>query len=64
MQEAPMSDNMQNRGPQDRSRISLGQEHEVRYWTRELGVSDAELKMAVAMAGSSADDVRKFLRRR
>ena len=59
-----MSDSTQNRGPQDRSRISLGQDHEVRYWTQELGVSDAELRMAVAMAGSAAEDVRRFLRRR
>ena len=59
-----MSDSTQNRGQQDRTFISLGQDHEVRYWTRELGVSDAELRMAVAMAGSSADDVRRFLRRR
>lgn len=59
-----MSDNPMNRGEPDRSRISLSQDHEVRYWTRELGISTAELWNAVAMAGSSPDDVRKFLRRR
>lgn len=54
----------QNRGGPDLSRISLTQDDEIRYWTRELGVSDAELRTAVAIAGSSVDDVRKFLRRR
>lgn len=59
-----MSDSMQNRGEPDRSLISLSQDHEVAYWTRELGVSADELRTAVAMAGSSADVVRRFLRRR
>ena len=27
-----MADDLANRGPQDRARISLSEEHEVRYW--------------------------------
>lgn len=33
-----MSDDLTNRGAQDRSRISLTEPHEVRYWTEALGV--------------------------
>ena len=33
-----MSDDLKNRGAQDRSRISMREEHEVRYWTKALGV--------------------------
>ncbi len=58
-----MSDNSRNRGEPDRSRISLSQDHEVQYWTRELGVSEWELRNAIARAGNSSDEVRKFLRR-
>ena len=56
-----MSDDTSRRGPQDRSRINLTQAHEVRYWTRTLGVSEAELSRAVGAVGSSADKVREFL---
>lgn len=56
-----MSDNLQNRGPQDRSRISLGEQWEVQYWTRELGVSAEELERAVKAAGNSASAVRQHL---
>ena len=56
-----MSDDTSQRGPTDRSRINLSQEHEVRYWTQALGVSEAELSRAVGAVGSSADKVREFL---
>jgi hypothetical protein len=56
-----MADDLKNRGPQDRSRIAMHEEHEVRYWTKALGVSKDELAMAVAKVGSSADAVRREL---
>lgn len=56
-----MSDNLANRGPQDRSRISLNEEHEVRYWTQALGVTKEQLAAAVQAVGSSADRVRAHL---
>jgi Protein of unknown function (DUF3606) len=34
-----MADDVTNRGPQDRARISMTEAREVRYWTKELGVS-------------------------
>ncbi len=59
-----MSDDMKNRGPQDRARISLSEEHEVRYWTQALGVTKDQLAAAVKAVGSSADRVREHLKSR
>ncbi|MGB9991575.1 DUF3606 domain-containing protein [Pseudoduganella rhizocola] len=56
-----MSDNLQNRGPQDRSRINVNEEWEVAYWTKELGLSKAELEAAVKAAGPSVSAVRQHL---
>lgn len=57
-----MSDDKSKRGSADRSRIALGEEHEVQYWTKELGVSKQELQEAVKSVGNSADKVREHLR--
>ena len=59
-----MSDSSQNRGEPDRSRINLNQDHEMQYWTKTLDVTEEELREAVRAAGSSADKVREYLRRR
>lgn len=59
-----MTDSSQNRGEPDRSRINVNQEHEVRYWTKELGVSEERLRQAVKEEGTSAEKVREFLARR
>jgi hypothetical protein len=56
-----MSDNLSNRGPQDRSRISLSEKWEVQYWTRELNVTEEQLQQAVKQAGNSAAAVRQHL---
>ena len=56
-----MADDLKNRGAQDRSRISMHEKHEVRYWTKALGVSKEELGSAVAKVGNSADAVRSEL---
>ncbi|ANN80605.1 DUF3606 domain-containing protein [Bordetella flabilis] len=59
-----MSDDLKDRGPRDRSRISLEQEHELRYWTKELGVTPEQLRQAVKDAGSnSVDKVRAILKK-
>lgn len=57
-----MSDNLQNRGGQDRSRINTHEKWEVEYWTKELGVTKEQLEQAVKTAGSSADAVREHLK--
>ena len=56
-----MSDNLNNRGQQDRMRINMHEEHEVSYWTKELGVSREQLESAVKAAGDMSADVRKHL---
>ena len=59
-----MSDDLNNRGAQDRARINLSEDHEVRYWTQALGVSKEQLAAAVQAVGSSADRVRAHLGKR
>jgi hypothetical protein len=56
-----MPDDLSKRSGVDRSRIALGEEHEVRYWTEKLGVSREELERAVRAVGSNADRVREHL---
>ena len=56
-----MADDLKNRGPQDRSRISITEEWEVQYWTKELGVSAERLRQLVAQHGNSAAAIRAAL---
>ncbi|WP_086921348.1 DUF3606 domain-containing protein [Variovorax sp. JS1663] len=56
-----MPDDLSKRGPQDRSRINVSEIHELRYWTQTLGVSEAQLRAAVAAAGTSVEAVRQYL---
>jgi hypothetical protein len=58
-----MGDNRQISGSPDSQRINIEQEYEVRYWTKELGVSPQQLREAVRAAGTSADAVRTHLKR-
>ncbi|AUA58855.1 Protein of uncharacterised function (DUF3606) [Achromobacter spanius] len=58
-----MSDDLTNRGPQDRARINVNEDHELRYWTKELGVSEERLKEAVKAVGVSVESVREHLRK-
>jgi hypothetical protein len=57
-----MSDDKSNRGNPDRQRINTSQEHELRDWAEKFGVSQDELKAAVAKVGNQADAVRDHLR--
>jgi hypothetical protein len=56
-----MADNLNERGPGDRTRINVSQPHELSYWSRKLGVSEEQLRQAVQQAGPMADDVRRTL---
>lgn len=58
-----MSDSTQHRGEPDRSIIRLHQDHELRYWSEELGVTESELRNAVLTVGNTPAAVRKFLGR-
>jgi len=58
---ARMSDDRKNRGEPDRSRISLSEDYEVRYWTERFGVTKEQLAVAIHRVGNSADAVRQAL---
>ncbi|MDG9882333.1 DUF3606 domain-containing protein [Pseudomonas putida CSV86] len=58
-----MADDLNNRGPQDRSRINLSEEWEVQYWTKKFGVTKEKLTEAVKAVGASAEAVQKHLGR-
>ncbi len=45
----------------DRHLISLSEPYEVRDWANSLGITEAELREAVAAVGPSADKVREYL---
>jgi len=55
-----MADNLQDRGPEDRARINVNEHHEVRYWTKKFGVSEEQLRAAVAEVGVRADQVEVY----
>jgi len=59
-----MSDHRSNRGEPDRSRISLGEDYELRYWTKTLGVGPQELMDAIGVVGNSPERVREHLRQK
>jgi hypothetical protein len=56
-----MADDLSKRGPQDATRIDVNESHEVRYWTQTLGVTEAQLRLAVAAAGVEVKDIRTYL---
>jgi hypothetical protein len=57
-----MADDPNLRGPRDRSRIDVHQSHELRYWSQKFGVTEDELRKAVADVGPMADAVEKRLK--
>jgi hypothetical protein len=56
-----MPDDLTKIGSPDRSKIAVGEEHEVKYWTKHLGISKEELQRAVDKVGNSAAAVKKEL---
>lgn len=56
-----MSDNKAKVGGQDRARISLEQDYEVRDWAERFRVSEQELRAAVERVGDRAEDVERDL---
>jgi hypothetical protein len=62
--EMSMADDKSNSGAQDRSRIALGEDHEVAYWTKKFRVSKDTLADAVGAVGNSAQAVADFLNKR
>ena len=54
-------DNLTKRDTPDRSKISMHERWEVKYWTRSLGVSQEDIQKVVDKVGNSAAAVRKEL---
>jgi len=50
------------RGGQDRTRIDVSQDYELRDWAEKFGVSKEQVKAAVKAVGDRAADVEKHLR--
>ena len=61
MRSNSMSDNPNIKDYRDRDRINIHQDHEVRYWSQELGVTPEILKDTVQKVGVMAADVRREL---
>lgn len=45
----------------DRDVIDIHENYQVEYWTKKLGVTRENLLESVAAAGTSAEDVKKYL---
>ena len=56
-----MVDNLSDRGTRDRARIDVHQLHELRYWSKQFGVSEDELRRAVEQVGPMAEKVGERL---
>jgi hypothetical protein len=57
-----MSDDKNQIAGEDRKRISLSEDYEVRDWSEKFGVSEERLRTAVAKVGNMAEDVERELR--
>lgn len=57
-----MSDNLQNRGPQDASKINLSEKWELKYWSEKFGISEEKLRNTVKEVGNSAAKVAAHLK--
>ena len=55
-----MGDNLENRGPQDRSKISLTETWEIVYWTKALNCNEKDLREAIQAVGNSSEMVRNY----
>lgn len=56
-----MPDNLTNRARHDRSRVSLQEPDQLRYWMDALRVTRTQLEQAVGKVGDSAEAVRREL---
>lgn len=58
-----MSDDLRKAGRPDRDLINTNEDHEVRYWTTQMGVTKDELLAAIKRVGNSATKVRADLKK-
>ena len=58
-----MPDNKKQSGPPDSKRINVNEDHELRYWTKELGITKSKLMEIVGRVGTSVEAVRNELKK-
>lgn len=56
-----MADKLQNPRAEDRTRIDINDDREVRYWSGKFGCTRHELRAAVRVVGTSAKNVGAHL---
>ena len=56
-----MSDNKSQTGGQDRERINIDQDYELRDWAKSLNTTPERIKEAVAAVGDRVEKVREYL---
>ena len=56
-----MADDTTKQGKQDRDRINVNEDYELRDWSKKFGVSPEELKSAVQKVGPMVKDVQQHL---
>jgi hypothetical protein len=59
-----MADDKTKTGGQDRTHIALGEDYEVRDWSKKFGVTADELRAAVKAVGNKASDVEAYFKKR
>jgi len=59
-----MADDKRKPGGQDRTRINVNEDYELRDWSKKFGVTPEQLKAAVKTAGPLAKDVEEHLKQR
>lgn len=58
-----MSDNTQSPGGQDRKRVNVNEDYELRDWSKKFGVTPGEIRAAVRAVGDLAENVKEYLSR-
>lgn len=58
-----MADDKTKAGGQDRQRINVNEDYELRGWAKKFNVTPEQLKEAVKSAGTNALDVERHLTR-
>ena len=58
-----MADDKSNSGGQDRKRINVHEDYELRDWSKSLNTTPEKLKEAVQAVGDQVEKVREFLGR-
>lgn len=57
-----MADDRTNAGRQDRTRINVNEDYEVRYWSHRFQVEPDQIRVAVSAVGTYAVDVEHYLK--